>query len=537
MVSSIGYALGAGSGLDTAKLIEDLYTASRAPKEAAIKKREEANAARISGIAEASNAIASFSSALSSLVGGGTLFTQPTVSDTSVFSAKALPGSRLGDYSARLEVKQLAQAQTLVSQPLGAATDPVGQGTITLNVGGRTLDIIVDENNDSLEGLAKAINDKKAGVTATIVTGTQGAQIMLKGQTGEAQAFTLSVPEGTVSGLERFAFGPSVTNGLTQAQAARDAIVILDGVEVARDSNSISDLIPGIQLDLLKAAPGNAVAIGSQRPTGAIRQAVGDFIAAFNELNIVLNDLAGPSTPGQPSKPLRNDLGVRDMMRQLNRMPSTILSSEDGPHTLGDIGVYTNRDGTLSLDQEVFDRALKNHPDGVEALFNPGQHSSNPNLVITSALGKVKPGTYTITNVVPGVDGAAASGFIDGKAADAVGNFLIASTASGATGLVLQVKGAISSATITIDAGIGGALLAIKDALFAPGGPLTNSNTRFSDEAGDIADDREAMERRMTAYHDRLVSSYASMEKRVAVFKATQSYLDQQIKMWTKSGD
>ena len=60
-------------------------------------------------------------------------------------------------------------------------------------------------------------------------------------------------------------------------------------------------------------------------------------------------------------------------------MPTTILSSTgSGVHTLAEIGVRTNRDGTISLDSTKLQGALAADPDGVEALFNPSQYSSSP---------------------------------------------------------------------------------------------------------------------------------------------------------------
>ena len=79
----------------------------------------------------------------------------------------------------------------------------------------------------------------------------------MKGRTGDANAFTLSVPGGTTSGLERFA-----SAAMTTPLEAQDAIVRLDGVEVNRATNSFSDLIPGVQIDLKSAKPGTAVSVG-----------------------------------------------------------------------------------------------------------------------------------------------------------------------------------------------------------------------------------------------------------------------------------
>jgi flagellar hook-associated protein 2 len=536
MIGSIGYSLGIGSGLDIANLVNGLAAAERAPKEALIQRREEANAAKISALAEASSAIDSFASALSSLISGGTLFTQPSVSDTSILSATTVAGSQIGNLSAQIEVVQLAKAQTLSSAGLSSSTEAVGEGELTLTTAVGSFVVTIDATNNSLEGLRDAINGKNAGVTASIVTDQGTAKLVLKGATGTANAFTLSVPDGTVSGLERFAFGPTVTGGMTEAQAAQDAIVKLDGVELRRSSNSFKDLVDGVQFDLKKAAPGTIVNLGISRPTAAIEQAVGNFVAAYNELNTLLANATAPGVNGAGG-PLRGDLSIRDMRRQLGQLTSTVLNSRGSIKTLAEIGVRTNRDGSLSLSTSQLQQALQNDPQGVEALFNPTQYSSDPLLVITSPMGKVKPGTYTFTNVVPESGGVAASGEIDGIAALGSGAFLIAPPSSAAVGLAVEVKGALASATITVDPGLGGALQAIRDALRARSGPIAKSQERLSEEAKDIAEDRTKLETRSKAYYDRLLEQFTTMERQVSAFKATQSYLEQQIKAWNSDND
>jgi flagellar hook-associated protein 2 len=209
-----------------------------------------------------------------------------------------------------------------------------------------------------------------------------------------------------------------------------------------------------------------------------------------------------------------------------------VLNSQGSIRTLAEIGVRTNRDGSLSLNTAQLKEALQNNPAGVEALFNPTQFSSDPMLVITSQMGKVKPGTYTFTNVVPETGGVAASGQIDGIAAIGSGGFLIAPPSSAAAGLAVQVKGALASVTVTIDRGLGGALQAIRDELRGRSGPIAKSQERLSAEAKDIAQDRTALDARSKSYYDRLLSQFTTMERQVSSFKATQSYLEQQIKAW-----
>jgi len=531
MVSSIGYSLGIGSGVDIKSLVDGLAQAERAPKEALLKKREETNNAKISALADAAAGIDSFASALSGLISGGTLFSQPSVSEPSLVAASAVPGTRLTSLSSDLEIVQLAKSQTLQSAVIAGSTATVGQGDLTLTTAAGSFTVTIDASNDSLAGLAEAINAKNAGVTASIITDQGGARLILKGATGAANAFTLGVPAGTATGLERFAYGPSVTGGLTQAQAAQDAIVRLDGVEVKRASNSFKDLIPGVQIDLKGAAPGTRIALGISRPTASIEQAVSDFVEAYNELTKALAAATAAGTDGAGG-PLRGDLSVREMKRQLSELPSKVLNSQGSIKSLAEIGVATNRDGTLTLSKSRLQSVLASNPNDVEALFNPVQYSSSPLVAITSPMGRAKPGTYTLTNLVPASGGTPASGEIDGIAASGIESFLVASASSAAVGLAVEVKEAVASATITIDPGLGGALQAIRDSIRARSGPVVKSQERLQAETKAIAADRAALETRAKTRYDQLTASFTAMERQVSAFKATQTYLENQIKAW-----
>lgn len=525
-MSNIAATLGIGSGLDITALVTNLAAAAKQPKADLIAKRDTANKAKVSALAQVSGGIDSFASALTSLIAGGSLFSQPSVSDPAVFTASAIPGAQLGGLSASVEVRQLALAQTLEAAPLTGRTDAVGQGVLTITVGGTGFDVTIDATNDNLDGLAKAINDKAAGVTASVVTDSTGARLVVKGRSGEANAFTLSVPGGTSSGLERFA-----SDAMNVAQEAQDAIVRLDGVEVKRATNSFSDVIPGVQIDLKTARPGTIVSVGLTRPTAAISQGVQDFVDAYNELMKVIGDATNAGTDGEGGA-LRGDVGVSTLQHQLARLPTTILSSTgSGVHTLAEIGVRTNRDGTLNLDAAKLQSALAADPDGVEALFNPTQYSSSPFLAVTSPIGRVAPGTYEVTDILA----TPTSGKIGGIAMSAVGSNLIAPRTSPAAGLIIGVSGDVASATITIDPGLGGALQSIRDALRAGSGAFATTQKRLTDEAARISKDSDDLTIRSDKYYNQLLTSFTAMDRQVSAFKATQSYLDQQVKLWTNN--
>ena len=533
--AGIANSLGIGSGIDTASLIDQLTSASRTPKEAALKAREDLNTAQISAIGQASSAISGFSSALTQLINGGTLFTQPTVSDSTVLSATALPGARIGGLSTQIEVTQLAQAQSLVSENLTDVSSPVGKGKITLTTKNGDFDVTIDDSNNNLIGLARAINLKGAGVTASIVEDTNGARLVLKGGSGAEQWFKLTVDPAAEAGLNRFAYDPNVNAGMTRPQEPKDALLKLDGVPVSRSSNTISDLIEGVKLDLKAAKPGSTIALGAQRPTTAIKQAVADVVDTYNALKGTLDDLTKPRSGSAAAGALYGDTGVRMLRQQLQRLTATVLASGGSYSTLAEVGVRTERDGSLTVNNAALDAAIANDPDSVEALFNPGQTSDNPLVKITSAYGRTKPGTYAVTNLVPGDTVTPASGNIDGKPAIGAAGRLVASVTSAAAGLVIEPQAAVASATITVDLGLGGALKGISDLLTSSSGPFASSTSRLQNQAKQLAGDRVKMEARETKYEEQLVRQFSVMSSRVASIKATQSYMDQQIKLWTKS--
>lgn len=385
---SILTAQNAGSGVDTAALISSLVQAQFAAKNAALTKQDNALTAQISSVSKIQSGITGFASGLKALVKGGSLVTQPTSSDNSVLTASALPGAKLSGLSASIEVTRLATPQiATTATPFSGRTATVGTGTLTLTFGTGTvtdgaltdftagaagaITIPIDSDHATLDGVAKAINAKAAGVTATIVTDADGtARLTLKGATGSAQAFTLS---GDSPGLAQLNVGVG-ESATTIGSAALNAKLKLEGVAVERASNTVTDLIDGVKLNLASAAVGKTVTIGSTAPTAAITQAVNDFVDTYNQLQAVLKTEID-STTG----PLRNDFNATGLARALRGLALTTLTTNaaaGAPTSLSSIGVSTNRDGTLSVDSTKLSAAIARNPDGVEALFADGTGAS-----------------------------------------------------------------------------------------------------------------------------------------------------------------
>ena len=455
MVSSIANSLGFGSGLDVKQLVTDLSNASREPKIARLTELTQANQTRISALAQARSDLDGFANSLGQMVSDGTLRSTPTVSDESVISATSRAGLSADSFAATVVVNQLARAQSNYSAVVADRTAAIGAGTMTLTVGGTPRTITIDGTNNSLDGLANAINASGAGVTASIIADEGGHRLIVKGPTGEVGAFTLTADAGADPGLSAFATG----GGMTVGQTAANAEFTIDGVAFSRSSNIIDDVVPGMSLTLKKAAPGQAVDIGASRPLAMIKQTVGDFVSVFNQLKKSLT--AAANLPGAT-------MSLREVERELSSLVNKVLSSHGTINKLSDIGISTTKEGTLTVDNAKLDAVLASDAGAVEALFNPRRDATH---------------------------------------------------------------------TEATDPGIAFALDAIRDKAVGVNGAIDRATKSLDAKKENLADQLEKVEERETAYRKRLEKQYGSLEAKLAAFKATQTYLEQQIKLWQNQGN
>ncbi len=385
-VESIAKTLGAGSGIDITSLVSQLVDAQFANKTDQLTKKNDALTASISAVSDLKSGITGFDSALKTLIQGGTLATQPTSSNAGIVKVTKLSGASVAGLATSVEVRQLAAAQVASSAAVTDKTAAIGTGKLTLTFGTATvsggamtafaagaaapIDITIDSTNSSLQGIVTAINAKKAGVTASILSDADGARLVVKSATGASQAFTLTATEDAgAEGLAALDIGVGAS-GTTIGSTAQDAIVAVDGVAVRRASNGILDLVPGVRLDLVAAAVGTTVSIGTTPPTDALGQAVTDFVATYNELQATLKKDLDPA-----SGALKDDAAAKSLQRSLAglTMATLVTGAASGePVTLAGIGVGTNRDGSLTVNNAQLASAISSHGASVEAMFKSG---------------------------------------------------------------------------------------------------------------------------------------------------------------------
>ncbi len=383
MVDSIVNTLGAGSGIDLTSLVNQLVDSQFSAKTRSISRQNQTLSAQISGLSSVKSSVTSFASGLKSLATGGLLSTTPTSSNTGIVKVTALTGAKLAGLSASVEVRQLAQAQSVATAAVSSRTAAIGTGTLTLTFGSGSVnggsfvagsatpvDIAVVGGASSLDSIAASINAANAGVTASIITDASGPRLALKSKTGADQAFTLTATEDPgAPGLAALNITQSSTGALF-GTTAQDAIVAVDAIPLSRSSNSISDLVDGVKLDLVSAAPGTSVSLGTNVPTDQLRSSVNDLVAAFNDLQRLVKAQTDAATGS-----LFNDSATRQLQQSLGRFALTELATPTAagaPRRLSEIGVSTNRDGTLSVNADQLTAAITRFPDAVEALFFNG---------------------------------------------------------------------------------------------------------------------------------------------------------------------
>ncbi|WP_299196436.1 flagellar filament capping protein FliD [uncultured Erythrobacter sp.] len=384
--SSIISALGGGSGVDFLQLASDLSEATFSFQRSNLEQRNESLEARISSASILRNALTSLSSALGDRVRNGDLSPRATIGNPAVASVSTTPGiSPTGTYS--LEVSQLAQGQNLVSQSYTGSGDLVGEGTLNIRFGTvngasftedtsqSALNITVDAS-DTLETLAGKISTESGGkLDAYVANGTNGAQLVVKGEDGATNGFVLDgqssalLPLAQPGDLSYLSWDPSSDAGELR-QGAQDALYEFDTVALSSSSNTITGLPEGISLSLTATNVDAPTSISFSNNTSAITDVMNDFVAALNDLAGLLNDEAAAF-----GGTLANDPGARELKRDLARLTSeTVMptAAEGEPSTLADLGLTTNRDGTFSLDTERLAETLAASPDGAAAMFTTG---------------------------------------------------------------------------------------------------------------------------------------------------------------------
>lgn len=367
---------GIGSGLDVKSIVSQLVALERQPLQTMQAKantfQSEISAfgrvkSDMSALQDAANALLD-----SSLWSGKTFSSSDATMVTGSASSSALASSFA------VSVQQLAKPQSLRSAAQAAGSAIGASGRLDIQLGqwsGTTFtagsSAVVSVNvsaTDTLTDLANKLNAANAGVSAVVVSGSAGDQLLIRGNnTGAASGFQIrtydasstEITDGT-TGVGVFAYntsGGSFYGKMGQTQAAQDAALTIDGIAVTSSTNTVSNAVPGVTLNL-NAVTTSPVQVSVASDQGSIKAKIQSFVDAYNKIYSTLSDVTRYDAASKTGGPLLGDGTANGLQNMLRNLIGVTGPSGTGFSRLSDLGLQVQRGGTLSIDAAKLTAAL-----------------------------------------------------------------------------------------------------------------------------------------------------------------------------------
>lgn len=456
---------GVGSNLDVNSIVSQLMSVESRPL-TVLARKEAGYQAQLSAYGTLKGALSSFQNAVRALSDVAKFQSvKATPADATVLGASASSIAVPGTYS--VEVTKLAQSQKLAAVGQASATAAIGIGTLTFDFGtisGGTFDAVtgkytgaafasngagvktvtIDASSNSLTGIRDAINNAKIGVSATIVNdgGASPYRLALSSTTiGKTNSIKISVA-GDAALSTLLAHDPAATQNLSETATAQNAELKVDGIAVSKTSNSISDVIQGVTLNLLKTNVATPTLVTVARDTASVTSAVNAFVKAYNDINKNLGDLSAYNAATKQAAVLQGDSAVRSIQSQIrNTLTSTLAGISGSYTTLSQIGIAFQKDGTMAVDSTKLQSAIDTNFNDIASLFAATGKASDSLVSYSSGTANTKPGAYALT-----VSQLATQGKVTGSAAAG-----LTITTGTNDSLSMTVDGVI--ATVTLAAG------------------------------------------------------------------------------------
>jgi flagellar hook-associated protein 2 len=364
---------GLGSGLDVTGIVSQLMAIERQPL-IRLDQKEAKIQAEISSYGSLKGVLATLQNAMDKLGDPKTYqATNASSSNAEVLTATSSTDATASSYN--ITVNRLAQAHKLGSTEFASSTTfggtAGGELNITVGANSFTLDLSTAMTLTEIQ-VAINVESNATGITAGLITGDSGNQtlVLTSGDTGYEDRIQLSF-DGSI---DANTFGFTMLNRdadgqLLASENDLNASMTVDGVNLTRGGNNISDVVEGLTFELQSQGQAK-VNIGQD--TLVARQAVEAFISAYNKVKDQLTTLAASGVNGSVLR------GVEYQLRgALNNGASGL-----GEYTyISELGITTNSDtGKLELDSERLMAALKGNPDSVIGFFSDDDSGFATNL-------------------------------------------------------------------------------------------------------------------------------------------------------------
>lgn len=287
---------------------------------------------------------------------------RPELLDIAVDKTIAEPGSY------QIEVKQLAGRSSVLSNGFEDPNDTqVGAGYFSYKLpSGDTREVFIDEDNSTLNGMAKLINNQKdMDLHAIVVDDGSGSEspyrlIITHKKTGEIN--DAEFPDFYfLDGDEDFY--------MDQERPAQNSILKVNGFDVEFEGNKISTLLPGVTFDLKDAAPGKEFTLNIKEDIKSIKGKIQTMVEKINESLQFVQDQNKLDKDSNTRNSLGGDVTIQNLEYKIRNLIITPKETEFGNFRLADMGIVFNRSGLLEVKQEKLDSALSENFGAVSQFF------------------------------------------------------------------------------------------------------------------------------------------------------------------------
>jgi len=411
---------GLGSGLKINDIVEGLVAAEKDPQINKITSSGKKAADQISALGVLNSALADVKSSYSSLsVQSNYNAANASSSDPSIITATTGIGATAGSYN--VSVEQLAQNHTITTSAYNTVNDSVGEGTLTLRFGDyssgtfavnadKTIQTItVDSSNNTVSTLRDSINAGDYGVTASIVNDGTGYRLVIKSNdSGQKNNLEIVAADSDgnntdAAGLSKISFdennavfGGTNTN-MTQTLQGKDAKIVMDGITITRDSNSISEVVQGVTFDLVNASPGKNISVSVSQDSSQIQDNIRKFVDTYNKVMTNISEVTRFNSANGEKGILIGDATIRGIQSSMRGILNTQLKEIGGSvQSIADLGILTTRDGSLEIDETKFNKVLSENISDVARFFASSGTTTDPQVLFISNNTLTKAGTYNV---------------------------------------------------------------------------------------------------------------------------------------------
>lgn len=287
----------------------------------------------------------------------------------------ATSSAATGDY--RVQVKQLATQTRLVGGKVNLPEDGdirtalgLTKGEITLKIGEDKTETIEIDETDSLRSISDKINSKtnESGIRSSIV---DNRLVLTSTEYGDKSL----IVEGSLAQELRLS-DYTDEDGLKEitAEKGQEAKFTIDGLEITRSSNAVSDVIEGLTFNLTNVHNDNeSTVVSVTEDMDKAAEALQKFVEQYNSTQSFIRSQLSVGDPSAENNQTGTLTGDGTLMRLQSNLRSMMTSTEAHGTTirgLQDLGVSVDRNGTASFDRSKLETQVKNNPNEVKDFFS-----------------------------------------------------------------------------------------------------------------------------------------------------------------------